>query len=440
MTRTTGPRWSTMIRLCRTLTVCLALALVLPSTVDAQMAPQGIAAVVNEEVVTLRDVRERLDLLVVTGSLANNDEVRDRLAPQVVRTLVDERLQAQEARRLGIVVTEEEVDRGTALIAQRNNTTADAILGFIQSRGASPDALRAQIRAQLTWVKVVGATLSSRVVVTDEQVEIAARAFESGQGKPEYFLREIVLPVYEVGDEQRVQADAERLARTLRAGGDFARVASQVSSSATAEQGGTIGWVRETELAPESLSVVQEMQPGQVSRPIRSASGYTILYMDARRVAGQQMQDLSGIRVRLSQILFPTEANAGVNTITALNERAQSLRPQLTSCAAVERTADRIGAPASGDLGWIGASDLPPVLGQVVVSLPVGAISQPVRGPAGVHLLMVCDRRGELPVVALQADREQIRRQLESAQLENLARRSLRDLRREAFVDVRVEG
>lgn len=418
----------------------LALASALPTLAQAQMATQGIAAVVNEQVVTLRDVNERLDLLVVTGSLPNNNEVRERLAPQVVSGLVDERLQAQEARRLRLTVTPEEVERGIELVAQRNNTSTDAILGYIRSRGADPDALRQQIQAQLTWVKVVGATLSSRVVVTDEQVEIAARAFESGQGKPEYFLREIVLPVYELGDDQRVQAEADRLARTLRAGGDFARVASQVSTSATAEYGGALGWVRETELAPDSLAVVQAMQPGQVSSPIRSASGYTILYMDARRIAGQQMQDLSGIRVRLSQILFPADGNAGANAINAINDRAQALRPQLGSCRAVNQTAAQIGAPASGDLGWIGAADLPPVLGQVVVNLPVGSISQPVRGPAGVHLLMVCERRGELPVVALRADRDQIRRQLESAQLENLARRSLRDLRREAFVDVRIEG
>jgi peptidyl-prolyl cis-trans isomerase SurA len=103
--------------------------------------------------------------------------------------------------------------------------------------------------------------------------------------------------------------------------------------------------------------------------------------------------------------------------------------------------ANELKAPASGDLGWLKVSDLPAVLANAVVDLPVGEISQPLQGPAGIHLLMVCERQGDKPKEAdlgSEEEREKLVQQLERERLDRLARRYLRDLRKQAFIDIRL--
>jgi peptidyl-prolyl cis-trans isomerase SurA len=379
---------------------------------------------------------------VVSGGLPNSQEIRARLTPQVLRGLIDEQLQLQEADRVGITVPPEEIERGLSVIAERNGLSASQLVGALEQRGASGDALRRQIEAQIAWAQTVGRVLQRRVVVTQEQVDLAAQAFERGRGRPEFFLREIVLPVYDPQLEGEVRADAERLVSTIRQGSDFGSLAAQVSASATAEQGGAIGWVRETELAPEVLAVVHALQPGQVSRPVRTPSGFTIYFVESRRIAGGTAGATTAAEVELAQILFPAPASAPADAIARLQSEAADLRAQLRTCGDVDRAAQRLGLAGSGNLGWLRTADLPAEIGAAIAALPISEISQPVRGPGGVHLLMVCDRRGGATPAAATAtsdvDPTAIRQALEAEQLENLARRYLRDLRRQAFVDIRI--
>ena len=98
-------------------------------------------------------------------------------------------------------------------------------------------------------------------------------------------------------------------------------------------------------------------------------------------------------------------------------------------------TAAELSTPNSGRLGWLRVGDLPPGLRQAVSTLPVGQVSAPVEGPAGIHLLMVCDRHNP---AAESPQRDQIAEQLQRERVDRLARRYLRDLRKDAFVEVRL--
>lgn len=411
----------------------LAFAAALAVPTAPARAQQGIAAVVNEEVVTLRDLDDRIDLIVASGGLPEDDETRERLAPQVARGLVDETLQLQEARRLGITVTPAEVDRGVDLIARQNNTTGPKLAAFLERNDINVATLRGQIRAQIAWLRVVGRTLRPRVSITEAQVRSATRAYEEGQGRPEYFLREIVLP----SSGPNALGDASRLARTVRGGTNFAEVARQVSTSANAGQGGALGWVRETELPDDIRPTVEGLEIGEVSEPVRTPAGLVLLLVEARRIAGVEKIDYAGVQVRLAQLLLPASQGSDAEA-QRLIAQANGLRPRLDDCADVGQTAEALEAPASGDLGWLAATDLPPALGEAVATLPVNEISRPVRGPAGVHLLMVCSRRGEPVYTRARVDPARIRRQLEGQQIDSLAGRYLRDLRDRAFVDLRV--
>lgn len=410
----------------------------LPAVAQQQAArslqPQRIVAVVNDDVVSLRDLTERLQLVMVTSGVRDTPEARQRLAPQVLRGLIEETLQLQEAERLDIAVTEEEIGQAMESIAGRNDLSVEQMRNLLSQSGVALATLDRQLEAQIAWVKVVNRQIRPRVTVTVDQLEMAVEEFRENQGQPELLLSEIVLPVDDPRQEDTVSADARRLVETLRDGADFGSLARQVSVAASAEQGGDLGWVPASRIPPELVNALDRMQPGEISPPIKSPVGYHIFALRDRRLsAGSRSAGRPEAEVRLTQILFP--GDDGPDGTEALRAEALRVRDRLGSCEDMVATAEDLAAPASGDLGWISLADLPAELAGPLATLPEGEVSPPLPGPGGIHLLMVCERRGG---GASNLDRQEITQRLENERLERLARRYLRDLRKQAFVEVRL--
>lgn len=414
--------------------VCLAIALA--ATTPAAWSQQRIAAVVNDEVVTLQDLNDRLAMVLFTSGVQDSQEARQRLAPQVLRGLVEEALQLQEARRLNVSVSDQEIEQALANIAQRNNMNVEGLRRLLSGGGINMATLLAQIRSQIAWVKVVNQQVRPRVNVTVDQLDLAVQEARLNERQPEFLLSEIVLPVDNPAQEDAVAADARRLIQTVQEGGSFESLARQVSASASAEQGGDLGWVRSAVIPPELFAALDQLQPGEVSDPIRSPVGYHVFWLRDTRLSAPQIDaGAAGVEVQLSQILFPYDEADGQASAPRLRQEAVSLRSELADCTAMNRIAAERQAPASGDLGWVRIGDMPPEFAQALVDLPVGQVSAPLQGPAGVYLIMVCDRRG---AVQSAPQRDQIAERLENEQVDRLARRYLRDLRKQAFVDIRL--
>jgi peptidyl-prolyl cis-trans isomerase SurA len=416
--------------------------LAFPAALPAQ--EQRIAAIVNDDVVSAQDLNERLGLVLLTSRIQDQEQARQQLSPQVLRSLIEESLQLQEAERLSINVTPDELNRALADIASRNQMSPDQLEQMLASNRIDPKTLQNQLRAQISWLKIVNQRLRPQVNVTVDQLEIAVEEAKRNQGQPEYLLSEIVLPVDSPSDEPRVAADAARLVQTLSEGASFEALARQVSASATARRGGDVGWVPASTIPPELESALERLRPGDVSEPLRSPVGFYIFQLRDRRLGAApstEGNERTPVEVKLSQVLFETDIR-NEEALSAKVDEASNLRARLNDCATVNAVAEELQAPASGDLGWLKVSDLPTVLAEAVRELPKGEISAPLQGPGGVHLLMVCDRRGgEAPengnAIASEEDRQKIAEQLERERLDRLARRYLRDLRKEAFIDIR---
>jgi peptidyl-prolyl cis-trans isomerase SurA len=409
----------------------LALLLLPPPAVSA--LEQRIAAVVNDEVVSVRDLEDRLDLVVITSGIPDNQEARARLAPQVLRSLIEESLQLQEVQRLGIEVTQSEIDTALNNIAQRNQLSVEQMRSYLDANGINFDTLLHQVRAQIGWIKVVNRTIRPTVTVTVDQLDIAVQEARQSEGQPEFLLSEILLPVDNPAQADRVAEDARRLVQTLREGASFDSLARQVSAAASAERGGDVGWVAASAMPSELAALLERLGPGEISEPMSSPLGYHIFWLRDQRIADAPVDaDQATVEVALTQILFPVD---GAGAAAAARDRAAEMRPRLTDCPAMVQVAEDLDAPASGELGWLRIGDLPPDLGQAVLNLPVGEVSPPLDGPGGIHLLMVCERRDP---PALAPEREEIARRLQQERTERLARRYLRDLRKQAFVEVRL--
>ncbi|RMD61669.1 MAG: peptidyl-prolyl cis-trans isomerase, partial [Alphaproteobacteria bacterium] len=149
----------------------LGLGLLVWTLLPASAQDMRAAAVVNDEIISMLDVTMRLRLAILSSGAENTPEMRRRILPQIMRRLIDERLQAQEAKRLNIEVSEAQIDKAIARIAGQNNMTPDEFLDNLRRNGVYPEALRDQIRAQITWQMLIARRLRPNVQISDDEVE-----------------------------------------------------------------------------------------------------------------------------------------------------------------------------------------------------------------------------------------------------------------------------
>ncbi|MEZ5823838.1 MAG: peptidylprolyl isomerase [Geminicoccaceae bacterium] len=403
------------------------------SPASGQVA-QRIVAVVNNDIISVQDLASRIDLAIVfSGISANDPEARQRLAPQVLRRLIDERLQLQEATRLELLASEAEISSAIARLAEPNGLTSAQLLDNLAKSGIKAEHLRAQIRAELSWVRLIRRQVAPRAAVSDRQVELALDAEKDG-GEQEVQLAEILLPVYEPMELDKALAQGRELMSAIREGADFAALARQVSIGETAETGGDLGWVAVSGLPGGLRPAVAALQPGQLSDPLPSPAGVHLFLVRDRREGRSAASDPDARKI--AQIFFPLAQDAGADTVDLARAQAVALGPRLPNCDAVIDVADQLGTPGSGDLGWVHPRDLPADLARIIERLPVEKISDPIRSASGVHLIMVCATGGS----EAESERfDRMRAKLERAQIQRLANRYLRDLRKDAFIDVRVD-
>lgn len=392
-----------------------------------------IAAVVNDEIISIRDLDARLKLAITVSGLPDNIESRRRAVPQVLRKMVDERLQAQEASRLKVSVASEEILRGVSNIENQNRMQPGSLLPSLTKAGVDPDAVKDQIRADIVWVKLIMRSLQPSIRVGEDEITERIETIHQQFGQPEFMLAEIFLPVENSRQEEEAKRLGERLIEQLRAGAPFQVLARQFSQSGSAANGGVLGWLSPALLDDELREVVQRMDKGQVSPLVRTASSYVILAMIDKRVAGETTA--SDPKISLAQVFFPIPQ--GAPPIQQLSAKAAELTAQLKSCREMEDLGRKLNSERSGRRDDLTLSVLPQNLRAIVTSLPLNKASAPVNVGDALLVAMVCSReenmvKGGLPT------REAMRRTIEDERLEMMARRYLRDLRRAAFIDFRL--
>ena len=385
------------------------------------------AAVVNDEVISVLDLDMRTRLAILSTGQQATPELRRRAVPQVMRGLIDERLQAQEAQRLDISISDDQVDSAMQELARRNKMSEQDFIALLEGQDILPQSLREQVHAQLLWSQLIGRRLRPSVQVSEEEIQEVVNRIVASRGTTQRRVSEIFLAVDSVLQEDEVQANAERLIEQLRGGAVFTALARQFSQSATAPQGGDIGWVQEGQLAPELDAALANMQPGTISAPVRTLSGFHILYLQEQRQA-----EVGDVALNLKQILLPLAEGASEQDKQDARARAADIRTQVTGCDGLDDIAAKAGAPGSGDLGKVQLAQLPAAIRDVVSILPIGQPSEPMQVPGGLSILVVCERADT------GIDRDAIQEQLVNQQLDLLSRRYMRDLRRSANVDIRI--
>ena len=275
---------------------------------EAQEDVQRIAAVVNDQVVSAFDLSGRIRLTIVSSGLEDTPEIRARLTPQILRTLIDEALEVEEAKRLNITVSTAEIQQALARIAKQNDMTDDQFSAFLKQTGIPLSTVVAQVRAGISWSKIVAQKIRPTIEIGDDQVEEYIDRLKADKDKPEFRLQEIFLSVDSPQQEDEVRRTAERLADQIKRGANFTAVARQFSQSATAAVGGDLGWVEEGALEPELQKAVDQLKVGEISAPIRTVAGYhLILLRDKRKSAGAAPDNTV---LKIQHLFIPGPPNA----------------------------------------------------------------------------------------------------------------------------------
>ncbi|MEK9946397.1 MAG: peptidylprolyl isomerase [Alphaproteobacteria bacterium] len=400
---------------------------------SAAQSVQTIAAVVNDEIISNFDLDQRIRLVISSSGAEPSAQLANQLKSQVLTGLIDERLQVQEARRLNIDVTEEEIAGAVGFIEDQNGMEEGNLARVLESQGASIETLHEQLRAQIAWSKVVSRRLRPRVVVGADEIDTLVERLKK-TGRVERLTSEIFLSFSDQNAAVRedVIANARTLIGQLQDGASFPILAQQFSQSVSAADGGDLGWITSAELPEAAGAALETLTINEVSSPITTRDGvYILLVRERRRFASV---DPEQITVALKQIFVPLNANADDDSTGSQMALARTIAGTVRGCEDFDVLAQEMGSEESGDLGRVKVADTPAQFRETILALDVGEASPPVRTENGIHVFMVCERvQPEAP----DPDRRAIENSIGQARLSMLARRYLRDLRRDAVVDIR---
>ena len=399
-----------------------------------------IVAVVNEDVITRRDLDDRMK--VVTMQLREQGTPAppvDVLEKQVLDRMIYTKVQLQFAKETGLRVDDSQLDSAISRIAESNKITPAQLRETLERDGVSFGKFREDIRDEIVMSRLREREVDNKITVADSEVDNLLKVLQLQDGKTEEFdLSHILVRVPEQVSPEQLRdrrARAEKALAQISGGTDFRQVAASFSEAPDAVQGGAMGWRELTRLPTIFAEIVKGMKPGEVSGILRSPNGLHIVRLNARR--GQDALVIVGqthprhILIKTSEVVSENDAR----------ERLVKLKERLDNngdFAELARLQSEDGsASRGGDLGWLSPGDTVPEFEKAMDALKVGEISTPVRSPFGFHLIQVIERRNE--DMSKQQQRLQARVSLRAQKADEAFQEWLRQLRDKAFVEYRLE-
>jgi peptidyl-prolyl cis-trans isomerase SurA len=415
----------------------LIVGLMLATNVWAQSLDR-IVAVVNDEVILESDLQDMEQ--TVRQQIRQRDAAMppsDVLRKQVLERLIMQRLQIQEADKVGIRVGDDALNAALKQIADNNQLTLRQFRDVLEEDGYDFSLFRETIRDEMIISRLRKSQVEDRVVVSDREVDnfLATQKVQEG-GQVQYELQHILISLPEAAAPEEVQSAQEKLEKVqklLNEGGDFAQIAAGYSDGQNALEGGELGWRKQGELPSLFADVVPTLGIGEVSQPLRSGSGFHLV-----RVKDKKSEDVHLVKQTLSShILIKTNE---LTTDEEAKKRLETLRERLANgedfAELARANSDDTGSAIDGgSLGWVSPGVMVPEFEEKMNSLAVGEMSDVFQSRFGWHLIKVFDRREEN--MAEEYQRGKAREQIRQRKIDEEMETWLRSMRDEAYVEYR---
>jgi len=398
-----------------------------------------IIAVVNDGVILQSQLNQMMGTVAqqITGS-GGKLPPQDVLEKQVLQRLIVNQLLVQKAQENGVRVSDDQVDAAVANIAQQNKLSVPQMQAAMQQEGVDYTSFRQQLRNQLLVRAVQQQVMQQSAQVSDAEINnlIASPAFKQG----EVHLARILIGLPEGADASQIaaaQAKADKIEGELKKGESFAALAVGNSSAPEALNGGDLGWRRVDELPQAVQQIVNSLQPGESTQPLRDAAGFTILKLEGKRTPDTQ-QIVTEYHAQHLMI----KPNA-VLTQQGAHDKIEKLYREIVdghadfATLAKQNSDDPTTANAGGDMGWFMQGDWGSEVGKLVAQMQPGQVTQPFQSPDGSwHVVKLLGTRQADKTKDL--EREQARQAIAARKGQQAFEQFLRDIESSAYISIRV--
>lgn len=398
-----------------------------------------IAAVVNEGIILQSQIESKIRLVVdQLREQRTQLPPRDVIEQQVLEQLIVQEVQLQRAGRLGIRVPDQMLNQTLQQVAQRNGISLSQLPNALSSQGIDYSQYREDMRNDMILDALMQRDVIARISVSEREIERFLQRQESSLGDQiDYDISHILIALGQVPSPEEVEAaeqEAEEIHQQLVAGAEFAESAVAYSDGQNALDGGRLGWRRGAQLPPVFFDVVRDMQPGDISPPIRSPSGVHVLKLNDVRGSDRVIElqhHTRHILLRPDEIL---DDRAIKSKLERIRVRIVEDGEDFNDVARLESD-DPGSGPLGGDLGWNTPGTFVPVFEEEVAALQPGQVSEPFRTEFGWHIVELIDRQERDTTEEVQRSRaiEAIR----ASKREQETEIWLRQLRDEAYVELR---
>jgi len=399
-----------------------------------------VAATVNEGVVLQSELEEQMYIIASRMREQKVDlPAQNVLQRQVLDRLVLQELQMQRANRAGIKVADETLNNALADVAKQNGIPLTELPDALAAQGIEYAGYREQLRKELAMQILRQRDVISRINVSPREIDqFLDRQKKMPSDANEYHVSHILIAVPQAATPEQLDEAAkksEEVYQKATSGEDFARLAVQYSNAQTALEGGDLGWRKGSELPTFLSEVIAGMKAGDVTKPLRTPSGYHILKLNEMKGGSQVIVN----QVHARHILIkPNELQDDATVqqkLVSIRDRILNKGENFTAVASVV-SEDPGSAAEGGDLGWTGPGTFVPEFEKALAQLQPDEISEPFRTQFGWHIIQLLGRR--------QFDTtEQVRhetafRQIRESKADEETELWLRRLRDEAYVEYKL--
>ena len=383
---------------------------------------QSISVIVNDEVISRYDVNQRVRLILVTSGIPPTEENLKRIETQSVKALINERIQLQEASKLEVPESQEEIQLMLDRIARGNQTTSEGIIENITSQGVKVDTLISQIKSELLWNKIVRGRFGSYINISDDEINIVYDRTIESINKIQYDISEIFIGFEDEREEKESKELADKLVEQLKNDIAFEPVAQQFSQAPSSGQGGRIGWVSEGQLDQEIITGIENLLSSSISKPIKTVNGYYIIKVNGRSEEGGKNPMKN--QYNLTSVTFSKEDKVSANDFSE----------NFVSCKRLESLLENYNEKEINVIGDRLLQELPTELHDELLKKDAGDTLSPRLSEETIDIILICDRKDDIGV---QVNKNTIEDNIYSQKLGMMSRRHLRDLRRDAVIEYR---
>jgi len=355
-----------------------------------------IVAVVNDDVIMQSELESEMqqlrELIAARGTQLPPESIFRR---QVLERMINTELQLQFAKRAGIRISDDRVNQAMAEIAQRNNVTLSELPQLMAGDTVNYADFREQVRKEMMAAEAQRRVIDEGIAVSPREVdEYIARQKKTGEGG-EYLVSHILIAVPGEAPPEDIEAARQRteeIRDKIVAGAPFDEMAATYSDGQQALEGGSLGWRKLPEVPTLFADVIGDMQKGDISRPIRSGSGWHLVHLDDTR-GGRERVVATETHAR-HILLKPNALRDDAATKRLAQELAERLRAGEDFAAlAREHSEDPVSAAQGGDLGWQPPGVFVPRFQEILDGLQPNEVSDPFQSQFGIHVAQVLARR-----------------------------------------------